>query len=267
MPDPVYGRNLKPGSLSQLSSFTRGWNDQMANFLLPLAFQNQVFKFYDFLEDTITTDFTVGNGGGAGVSNFAASTSKEFGAVTGSTGTANGATSAMSINFDGVFFDAARNPGILVRLKFDAVTALYAEVTWCDAPTQPYVLNWSDIDVPTLASNGTTDVASVAVDTSQTMQGARLLTKGTTDAAAGVDIGTATPGAMPFTAAVYSTVLLQVFQNKAYACIDGKPGLTAVLGTGLDTAIPLRPQVMVQARSATAVVCDIDYIAIWSGRV
>ena len=287
MPKPVYGRALKPGSLLQMSRFTRGWQDAMSQFLIPLCSQDYFFRFYEFDNDTITGDFTVGNGGGTAVSDFAASTTLEFGQLTGSTGTSNDATAAISINYDGVFFDSARNPGILARVKFDAITAMYAELSWCDAPTQPYVLNWSDVDgaTPTQASNGVTDIASVVCDTSQTNKSWRLCTVGTTDTTTlGKNLSAATTTAGdPFTAATFSTLLLQVGAlsttpaagaSWCYANIDGKASNEAFSkhGTtdvqqGLDSGIKIRPQLMVQARSATAVVCTIDYIAIWSDRV
>lgn len=268
MPKPVYGRARKPGSLSQVQRFAQGWNSPEARFLIPMMCQDYFFRFYDFENDTITTDFTVGNGGGTAVSNFAASTSLEFGQLTGSTGTSNDATAAISINFDGVFFDAARNPGMLVRAKFDAVNNMYAEFSWCDAPTQPYVLNWSDVDVPTQASNAVTDIASIVIDTSQTNKSAQLISVGTTDTtatAAALSAATTTAGD-PLAAGVFSTFLLQTGSRWSYANIDGKASNEASLAVGMDTGIKLRPQVMVQARSATAVVCTIDYIAIWAER-
>src|SRR3990167_2836346 len=268
MADPVYGRNLKPGSLAQLSRFTKGWNDQMANFLLPLAKQDYFFKLYDFDEDTINSDWTVNNAGGAGVSSFAASTSLEYGQLTGSTGTANGVTAAIAISYDGIFFDAARNPGAMVRLKCDAVDNMYIEATWSDAPTATDVLNWSDVDTPALASNGTTDVTSVVIDTSQTHKGAQLISIGTTDStatAANLSTVTTTAGS-PLTAGAFSTILLQCGANKSYANIDGKASNEGRLAIGMDTGIPLTFQIMCQARSATAVVVAIDYIALWCNR-
>src|SRR3990167_4597300 len=268
MADPVYGRARKPGSLSQLTSFTRGWNDPMANFLLPLAKQDYFFKFYDFDEDTINSDWTVNNAGGAGVSSFAASTSLEYGQLTGSTGTANGVTAAIAISYDGIFFDAARNPGALVRLKCDANDNMYLELTWSDAPTATDVLNWSDVDTPALASNGTTDVTSIVIDTSQTHKGAQLISIGTTDSTAtAVNLATATGTAgSPLTAATFSTFLLQCGSRRSYANIDGQASNEGRLAIGMDTAIKLRPQIMCQARSATAVVVTIDYIALWCDR-
>ena len=268
MPKPVYGRARKPGSLAQVQRFAQGWNSPEARFLVPLMSQDYFFKFYDFDNDTITSDFTAANGGGTAVSDFAASTSLEFGQLTGSTGTSHDATAAISLNYDGVLFDAARNPGIMVRLKLGAVSAVYCEVSWCDAPTQPYVLNWSDVDVPTQASNGVTDIASVVIDTSQTHKGAQLISVGTTDStatAANLAPATGTAGS-PLAAGVFSTILLQVGNRCSYANIDGQASSEGSLAVGMDTGLKLRPQIMVQARSATAVTCTIDYIAIWSER-
>jgi len=268
MADPVYGRNLKPGSLAQLSRFTNGWNDQMANFLLPLAKQDYFFKLYDFDEDTINSDWTVNNAGGAGISSFAASTSLEYGQLTGSTGTANDATAAIAISYDGIFFDAARNPGMLVRLKCDAVNNMYLEATWSDAPTATDAASWDDEDTPTQATNGQTDVTSVVIDTSETNKSAQLITVGTTDTtvtAAAMSTATTTAGD-PLAAGVFSTILLQCGANKSYANIDGKVSSEARLAVGMDTGIKLTPQILVIARSATAVVCTIDYIALWCNR-
>lgn len=268
MADPSYGRNLKPGSLQQLSRFTRGWNDQMANFLLPLAKQDIFFKFYDFDEDTINSDWTVNNAGGTAVSSFAASTSLEYGQLTGSTGTSNDATAAIAISYDGIFFDAARNPGMLVRLKCDAVAAMYLEVTWSDAPTATDIMSWADEDTPALASNGQTDVASIVIDTSETNKSAQLISVGTTDTtatAAALSAATTTAGD-PLAAGVFSTFLLQAGSRWSYANIDGKASNEGRLAIGMDSGIKLTPQIMCQARSATAVVVTIDYIALWCNR-
>ena len=287
MPRPVYGRALKPGSLAQVQRFAQGWNTPEARFLIPMMSQDYFFKFYDFENDTITSDFTVSNGGGAAASSFAASTSLEFGQITGATGTANGTTAAIGITFDGIFFDAARNPGMLVRAKFDAVDNMYFEMSWCDAPTTVHVLNWSDVDgaTPTQASNGVTDIASIVIDTSQTNKSARLCTVGSTDTTTlGVNMsGATTTAGDPLTAGVFSTFLLQVGATNTtpaantswvYANIDGKVSnearashATTGLSQGLDSGIKIKPQIMLQARSATSVVCTIDYIAIWADRV
>lgn len=286
MAKPVYGRALKPGSLSQVQRFAQGWNTPEARFLIPMMKQDYFFKFYDFDEDTINSDFTVGNGGGASATSPTASTSLEFGQLTSVTGTANDATATTAINYDGVFFDAARNPGMLVRLKLSAITAVYLELSWCDAPASITVLNWSDVDgaTPTQASNSVTDIASIVIDTTQTNKSARLCTVGGTDTTTlGVNMSEATTTAGdPLTAGVFSTFLLQcgainttpaANTSWVYANIDGKVSNEArstVAATGvtqgLDSGVKLRPQILLQARSASSVTLTIDYIALWAER-
>ena len=155
-----------------------------------------------------------------------------------------------------------------MRLKCDAVDNMYIEATWSDAPTATDVLNWSDVDTPALASNGTTDVTSVVIDTSQTHKGAQLISIGTTDStatAANLSTVTTTAGS-PLTAGAFSTILLQCGANKSYANIDGKASNEGRLAVGMDTGIRLTFEIMCQARSATAVVVTIDYIALWCNR-
>jgi hypothetical protein len=246
----------------------------MANFLLPLAFENIFFKSYDFVEDTITTDWTVNNSGGAGASNFAASTSKEGGAITGATGTTSNGT--ISINFDGIYFDANRSPGMLVRLKTDIITSMYFEMGFSDVPTQPYTINWA-INTPTLQSNATTDVASVVVDTSATQKSAVLVAQGSTDVtAAKVALSDVIGvGANPFIAGTYMTVLIQIAapavvgaaKSSCSATVNGDVGMTNSLSVGLDTAIPLRPYIIFGTRNTAAKTVDIDLIQIWCDRV
>ena len=267
MADPVYGRNIKPGSLLQLSRFTRGWNDQMQNFLLPLAKQDYFFKFNDFDEDTINGDWTVNNAGGTSVSSFAASTSLEYGQLTGATGTSGDATAAIAISYDGIFFDAARNPGMLVRMKFSTIASLYCEVTWSDAPTATDAASWDDEDTPTQASNGQTDVTSIVCDSAETNKSFQLISVGTTDAIASATMSAATTTAGdPLTAATFSTFLLQVGDGWSYANIDGKASSEARLATGMDTGIKLTPQILVKSNSATDITATIDYIALWCNR-
>ena len=210
------------------------------------------------------------NAAGNLATSFTASTTLEYGQITANTGDANGVSAATAISYDGIFFDAARNPGMLVRMKLNLVDAVYLEVTWSDAPTATDVLNWSDADAtpPTQASNGVTDIASIVIDTSQTNKSAQLLSVGTTDTtatAAAMSAATTTAGD-PLAAGVFSTFLLQCGANKSYANIDGKVSSEARLAVGMDTAKALTPQIMLQARSATGVTATIDYIALWCNR-
>lgn len=271
MPDPIYGLQRRPGSLQQLSRFTQGWNSDMATFLLPLAFQDIYYRFYDFENDTISSDWTV-NELGAGSTVFAASTDEEYGGLVGITEGVDNST--ISLNFDGVFFDANRSPGMLVRLKSSSSTNIYVEAGFSDAPTQPYTINWA-LDTPTLQANGTTDVASIVIDTDATQKSAVLCAIGSTDTVAKkAHLSPDAPGVTPVVAGSYFTALIQINSaaaaaagaNSVSGCINGNPQLSGTVGAGLDTAIKLRPYVICGNRSVTGRTFTIDYIALWCNR-
>lgn len=271
MADPIYGLQRRPGSLAQLSRFTNGWNDQMATFLLPLAFQDIFFKFYDFDPDTISTDWTV-NESAAPATVFAAGTAGEYGTLIGGTAATDNQT--ISFNYDGVFFDANRSPGMLVRMKVNTAASTYFEFGYSDAPTQPYTINWA-LDTPTLQSNGTTDVATVVIDTDATQKTAALCAVGSTDTvAAKVNLSSDVPGVSPLADDTYFTVLIQINSaaaatagaNSVSGCINGNPLLSGTVDKGLDTAIKLRPYIVSGNRAAAARTFTIDYIALWCNR-
>ena len=271
MPDPIYGLQRRPGSLAQLSRFTNGWNDQMAGFMLPLAFQDYFFKFYDFQEDTINADWTV-NESDAAATVFAISTSGEYGTLVGATDATDNRT--ISLNYDGVFFDANRAPGMLVRMKVNTAASTYFEFGFSDAPTQPYTINWA-LDTPTLQANGTTDVATIVIDTDATQKSAVLCAVGTTDTVAGkAHLSPDAPGVSPLADDTYFTALIQLNSaaaatagaNSVSGCINGNPMLSGTTAKGLDTAVPLRPYIISGNRAASARTFTIDYIAIWCNR-
>lgn len=288
---PVYGLARKPGSLSQLSKFTRGWNDERANFLLPLAFQDVFSKRYDFHEDSINTDWTVSKKA-AGSTVFAISTSVENGALVGATDATD--NTMLGLNYDGVFFDAQSSPGMLVRLKVNTATNVYVEAGFCDAPTQAYDANWTITTAtadPTLVSNGTTDVASVVLDTDATQKTFTLCAVGSTDtspklavmsqhgfgrdgSAAYAETNQDVPGVSPLANDTYFTILVQVNSaatatagaNSVSACINGNPLLSGTVSVGLDTAVKLRPYIVVGNRSAAARTYTVDLIKLWCNR-
>lgn len=253
---------------------------------MPLAFQDFFFKSYDFENDTISSDWTVDEATGASTV-FAASTTVEAGALVGATTTTDNTT--ISINYDGVFFDANRSPGMLVRIKVNTAASTYFEFGFSDAPTQPYTINWA-LDTPTLQSNGTTDVATVVIDTDATQKTAALVAVGTTDTVAakrnlsahgfGEDALAAqtnydVPGVSPIADDTYFTVLIQLQSaasatagaNGVSATINGNSALTGSVAKGLDTAVKLRPYINVGNRAASARTFTIDYINLWCNRV
>ena len=274
MADPIYGLQRRPGSLAQLSRFTDGWGDQKAGFLLPLAFQDYFFKFYDFQEDTINADWTVSEKA-AGSDVFAISTSVENGALVGTTAATD--NTMIGLNYDGVFFDANRSPGMLVRMKVNTAASTYWEVGFCDAPTQAYDANWTvttGTADPSLVSNGTTDVASIVIDTDATQKSAVVCAVGTTDSTPKLAVLGDIPGVSPAADDTYMTFLLQINSaaaatagaNSVSACINGNPVLSNTVNAGLDTAVALRPYIVCGNRAASARTFTIDYVAIWCNR-
>ena len=261
---PIFGRFHRPGSLAQLTR-GRGWNSELVGFLLPLARRDYFFRFYDWDEDTMNTDWTTANSGGVSAASFTVQAAED-GTIQGDTGTDD--NGVVQIKYDGVIFDAARKPGMEVRIKFDTVTTNpYAEIGFSDAPTSETVIKISDIDTPALAVNGLTDAVIFGIDPDQTLKSPALVTVGTTDAVAKAIIG-ASPGSNPFTAATYATVLIQAYANAAYAVLDDNLETAGRIATGPDTAKLMRPYILVATRLAgTAVFPEIDYIVIWKERV
>ena len=260
---PVYGRFWAPGSLAQLTR-GRGWNSELVGFLLPLATRNYFYAAYEFeTTKTMDTDLTAANSGGtAAVSYAILSTQIEGGAIQGKTGTTDNGTT--QVKYNGVVFDAARNPGLEVASKFDVVTGFGYEIAFCDPPTTEATFNTSALTaagVPTFAANGVTDFMGVTLDTDDTLTTAALITVGTTDAATGKLLGTHTP-----TAATYFVVRLQVGANKGYAVIDDNRGQENFLASGPDTGVLLRPHIIAVTRNTTTKIHDVDYIRIWAER-
>ena len=254
---PVIARFLYPQSLRQLTR-GRGWNSELTGFLLPFARQDYFYKEYDFCEDTISSDWTASNSNGTNKANFAHVAGGECGTIAGATGeTDNG---GIGFIFDNVMFDAARNPGIHVRMKVDVVTDVAIEIGICDPPTAAYTICVTDVDTPTVA-NGVTDGAFVMMDTDQTLKTFALVTDGTTDAPAAVGLGGFAP-----TAATYFDVILQVYANKAYAIINNLPVFSGGLTLGPDTGVKLQPVITVITRNTTTKLPTIDLIRLWAER-
>ncbi|HSE43732.1 MAG TPA: hypothetical protein VLA89_00230, partial [Gemmatimonadales bacterium] len=189
MPDPKYGNFHRPGSLAQLTR-GRGWNSELAGFLLPLAMRDYIYLAYDFNNATISPDFAVSNSGGASAADFAITDAVENGILRGDTGTTD--NGSVEIHYGLSIFDAARNPGAEIGLAFDVVTGFAFEFMFTDPPTTASTLNISALSAagaPTWASNGTTDSFGIVLNTDLTLTTAALVSQGTTDADSGGLLG------------------------------------------------------------------------------
>lgn len=261
---PKIGRFNAPQSMLQLSKFSDGWNSQMAGFLLPLARRN--FRYHDYqfgTTQTMTTELTAAGGGGASNSAYAILGTVENGLIRGTTGTGTRTTSIVQIKQNSLNFDAARNPGFEVRWKFGSVTDLAYEAEFLGVEPGTQALHnqsaLSAAGVPTIVSNTSSDQFGVAFNAGAgTLHTAALISKGSTDAAAGALIGTHAP-----TAATYFVVRIQGRANGAYAAIDDT--LDASISLGPDTAVLMRPSLLASNDgSATSILSDINYWRIWA---
>lgn len=261
--NPTFGNLINnPQGLAQLTK-GRGWNSDLTLFLARFAARNYIYLPYEFHEATISPDFVVSNSSGTSAADFAVNSGVEGGTYIGDTGTDD--NGSIQINYESVMFDAARNPGFEIAMKLDAVTGYAVEMSMCDAPTTAYTLNESALSaaaVPTEVSNGVTDRASIIVNTDFTLGTAALCAVGTTDSTeAGIALGT-----FLHTAATFSVWRLQVGQRKAFGVIDDNVGQVGRLGVGPDTAVLMRPHVIVATKNTTAKFPEIGYFHIWSER-
>ena len=266
MPKPIYGDHHRPGSLDQVAR-GRGYNSELVAFLLPLARRNYWFKHYDFEEQTINPDWTVANSSGTSAADFAIQADIEDGALKGDTGTSD--NGSIVIRYDTAMFDAARNPGMEARFKFDLVvdTPVF-EMGFHDPATNEYAININDIDTPTIVANGTTDFVFAAMDPDQTLKNLALISVGTTDtvAAGSKAVLGDSPGAMPFVIATYHTLLVQAYSRGAYSIFEDNLATSAKLSVGPDTAKLMLPYFLVGTRIVTAVFPELDYITLWKER-
>lgn len=261
---------MYPQGMVQLQKFSDGWNSQEAGFLLPLAVRDFRYHLYQFgTTQTMTTELTAANGGGASVSDWQIDGTVENGTLKATTGTGTRTTSIVQIKQNALNYDAARNPGGEIRFKVSAVTDLAIEFEFLGGgePGTQALHNESALSaagVPTIVSNTSTDQFGIALNiTAGTLHTAALISKGTTDAAAGALLGTAVP-----TLAVYTIWRIQGGANKVFGIIDDNTQQQAGLNLGPDTAKLMRPSFLLSndgaAGSKTAA---IDYMRFWGERV
>jgi len=262
MPDPKYGNFHRPGSIAQVTR-GRGWNSELTGFLLPLAMRDYIYLPYDFENATISPDWAVSNSSGTSAADFASTDAVEGGILRGDTGTDD--NGSIEIHYGKSMFDAARNPGAEMGMAVDVVTSWAMEFMFTDPPSTASTLNISALSAggaPTWASNGTTDSFGIVINTDLTLTTAALVSQGTTDADSGGPLGL-----FQATAATYHVYRIQGGDGHVYGIIDDNFGQENRLSLGPDTAVLMRPGVIVATKVAsTAKFPDIDYIRIWAER-
>jgi hypothetical protein len=256
MPDPVYGRFHKPGSLLQLTR-GRGWNSELTGFLLPFARQDFIYIEDDFGSDTLN-GVLWDLGTDAGSTAFAAG-ALENGTIRGATQNSSG--DYILIKGSRVMFDAARNPGAEIRWKSDVVVTYKQEFGFSDALTDDTLPALNDIDTPSI-TNGATDGVFIGRDTAQTLTTCALYAGGTTDTfAKDAFLATQIP-----TADTYTRYLVQCGANKGWGIIDNEMQNRSELAVGPDTAVLMKPHFIIGTLDTVAITVDIDYIRVWAER-
>ncbi len=258
---------MYPQGLVQLEKFSDGWNSQESGFLIPLAVRDFYYQQYTFRTTaTITGELTAANGGGASVSDWQSDGTVENGTLKATTGTGTRTTSIVQIKQNALNYDAARNPGSEISWKVGAVTDLAVEFEFVGGgePGTQALHNQSALSaagLPTIVSNTSTDQFGIALNiTAGTLHTSALISKGTTDAAAGALLGTNVP-----TLAVYAVWRIQGGANKVFGIIDDNIQQQAGLNLGPDTAKLMRPSFLLSNDGAGgSKAAAIKYWRVWS---
>ena len=252
---PVHGRFNAPLSLAQLTR-GRGWNSELAGFLVPFARQDFVYIEDDFLADTLDGTFwELGTDGGStafvwnGISG---------GAVTGATENSSGDY----IQIRGqLTWLSNKNCGSEIYFKQDAIVTHKMEFGFSDALTDDTLPAINDIDTPSIG-NGATDVLVIGRDTAQTLTTYSLVGDGTTGATASTAFNT---GLVP-SVSTYYRMLVQCATNSGFGVMENQIGLGVSAANGPDTSVLIRPHFILGTLASTAIAVDIDYIRIWQER-
>ncbi len=274
----TYGNTLHPGGFRHLNRFSAA-NSPLAQFLYPFTWRDVTFMFDDFnggenMEASVA-DYDEGMWISSTTSGTALviGTNSKGGAIIGTTGTSNGE----EIAFRG---DACwlgdQNCGLEIRWQVDDNTKQHTEMGLTD-PLSGYGASVIDnIDTPTLASVGQTDVALVGFDTSNgSTLTQRFITDGSTSDmnVTGTDLGTRTP-----TGGEYQSVRIQlartasaVAASTAYifddvGVLQEQAQHGSVLASQIKGSVLMQPWFYCEPVDSAARVVTIDYIALWQDR-
>lgn len=262
----VYGRpQASPGS-RKYAERLGGSHSKLQLQLYPLAWEDTVWVFDDFMQDTINLDFYVLSADATATTFAATSTPLRGGTITGNTGTTdNGFHSIKGL----LAYFGDNNCGMEIRFKQDAVTGHAVEMGFTDALTDDTLPAINDIDTPTI-TNGAVDVAIIVKDTDQTLTTLAFVTDGNT-----ADFNTTKTnlGTQDLTAATYMTGRVGIAGDAAYCGLYGADGeLLQFASHGIATASSVEggdavaPWFISGTRNTTDKITDIDFICSWEDR-
>lgn len=259
-----YARGLFPNSYRQMAKFSSSGQSARTIFLAPLARQSAAYFLDDFLADTINGNLYTAGETGTGTPFAKPATDLASGVVTGVTGATSGNAETL---YGYPHYLGDQNCWVEFFVKVDDVTSLAMEAGFLDTATDLTITTVSDVDTPALAG-GTSDIAMLHMDTSQTLKTMALVTDGTT-ANMNTTAITLSPVFSPVNA-TYHTYTIGVAGDYAFAMVDGR-NLTATasgaVGQRIEGGSLLRFFLACRTRTTAARTMDLDYVAAGQDRL
>lgn len=265
-----YGRVYNGLSSMRGPNFSRVASPQgIMAAIFPSMFHDVDFVVDDFNGDTLNT-FLWTVDGDTGTTSFAipAAGSTEAGSIIVGA-TAADADEAVSI-YGHPTWKGDLNCGMAVRWRTDDVADFFFEMGFTDPLTDYTLPAINDIDTPTI-TNGAVTVATVTLDTAQTLKTAALICDGdATYATTKVNFGTWAP-----TAAKWYTTIIQTQGDTVMAWIydstvASAPFLVAgghqVKVAGFEGGTLVQPWVIFGNRTTDGYAPAVDFIAVWQDK-
>jgi hypothetical protein len=253
-------RKRFPFSFRELDRFKGGSGRSV---LAPLAVQDFIFFFDDFLGDTINLDNVIAGETGTGTPFAQPATAIVGGAIRGVTGTTSGNSESV---YGPRIWAGDNNCAVEMRIAVDVVTTLMMECGFIDAASDLTLPVGADIDTPTFAG-GTSDAAVLHIDQSQTLTTMAFLTDGSTTNM-NATATTLSPVFTP-TAATFHTYRVSLAGDIPVASVDG--GRFTTTSTGLiahrvEGGTLLRFFHACRTRTTAAKTSTVDYIVAFMDR-
>lgn len=236
-------------------------NAQLSN-MRANGFINMIWD--EFNSDTLNTfNWTVdGDTGTTALAVPAAASAQAGGVLTGTTATDD--NEAISI-YGHPIWSGDLNCGMLVTAKFDDVENFFFETGFTDPLTDYTLPAINDIDTPTITNGGST-VATLTMDTDQTLVTATFITDGDATYATAA---TAPSTAWSPTADTYFTAIIQLIGNTAVcAVLDANYNkVFQVSKIGVEGGTLVQPWFIVGNRAASeATVPTLRRLAVWGDK-
>ena len=267
-----YGRHPFPSGFDHLELM--GPRESQTNyFFYPFTWRDVTFLFEDFkgggLLEAGVADFNEGNFA-SGASNTGSVDIIATQLVGGVAQAAPGAFIADTVGIWGEdLWLGDQNAGCEFRYKIDDVDNQNFEVGFTDPLTDEKLVAIADIDTPSV-ENGAADVALVARQTGQTLKSLAFVTDGST---ANMNTTATSLGSRNHVNAVYEGTRVQLSDDAAQGfIIDANSAITelaahgALIGSRIEGGTLVHPGLRVEALANSAILVDIDYIAVWQDR-